>query len=318
MDERAKAIQLIKMKGPVIPSNISKELEKDLLFTSVILAELVSSKQLKISHLKIGSSPLYYLSGQEYRLDNFYKYLNEKDRGTFDILKKNKVLRDSEQDPLTRISLQKIKDFAVPLDVTLKNGKETFWKWHTLSNQEAVQLIKVMIAPKQEEEKKEEIEKKEHIETQRTFEEPVSSETKMEYPNPETLKEKSSKEEPSKEKRDKVVTTKEVVDNSCNDPFFMQIKSFFMNNEIEIVSYEIIKKNMEIDFEVRIKSSVGKLPYFCRAKNKKRISDSDIASAFVQAQLKKLPLLFVTLGDTTKKAARMLEKEFSSVKLVKI
>ena len=65
-------------------------------------------------------------------------------------------------------------------------------------------------------------------------------------------------------------------------------------------------------------SAVGSLIYYCKARSKKRISDSDLSSAFVQGQLKKLPVLFLTKGELTKKAKEMLSKEFKSIKIKKI
>ncbi len=78
-----------------------------------MLSELSSKKSLKISALKVGGSPLYYVPGHEEKLLQFIQNLNEKDRRTLELLKDSQVLRDAEQDPLTRVSLRQIKDFAV-------------------------------------------------------------------------------------------------------------------------------------------------------------------------------------------------------------
>ena len=75
---------------------------------------------------------------------------------------------------------------------------------------------------------------------------------------------------------------------------------------------------MDLDLIVEVPSAVGSLTYYCKAKNKKRISDSDLSSAFVQGQLKKLPVLFLTKGELTKKAREMLSKEFKNIKIKKI
>jgi len=66
---------------------------------------------------------------------------------------------------------------------------------------------------------------------------------------------------------------------------------------------------------VDVPSPVGKLSYFCRANNKKRVADPDLASAFVQGQFKKLPVLFITPGKLTKKAQGMLKNEFKHLTL---
>ena len=63
---------------------------------------------------------------------------------------------------------------------------------------------------------------------------------------------------------------------------------------------------------------MGGIQYYCKVKEKKRANDGDIASAFVQAQAQKLPILYIATGDLTKKAKSMLEKEFKHVKLAKL
>jgi len=81
-------LHLVKSKGPVLPVHISKEVKQDLLFTSAMLSELVSKKKLKISYLKIGGSPLYFLPGQDDQLRNFINYINEQDKKLISILEK--------------------------------------------------------------------------------------------------------------------------------------------------------------------------------------------------------------------------------------
>ena len=83
MDFKDKVLQLIRTRGPVLPSQINKEIEQNVLFTSAILSELVDSKQLRLSHTKIGGSPVYYLPGQESRLEFLYKQLHEKEQKAF-------------------------------------------------------------------------------------------------------------------------------------------------------------------------------------------------------------------------------------------
>ena len=79
-----------------------------------------------------------------------------------------------------------------------------------------------------------------------------------------------------------------------------------------------IRKKSEIDLIISVPSGVGNIEYFCKAKNKKRINHADLSSAFVQGQLKKLPVLFITTGSLTKKAKEMLGNEFKNIKINKL
>ena len=61
MSNQELILSTIKTKGPVIPNDIAKVIETNILFASAHLSELVSSNKLKISNTKIGGTPVYYL-----------------------------------------------------------------------------------------------------------------------------------------------------------------------------------------------------------------------------------------------------------------
>lgn len=145
-DYRDTIIRLITMKGPVLPAHINRDLKRDLIFTGAMLSELVDSKKLKLTRLKVGGSPLYYLPGQEHRLQYFTKNLHEKEQKAYELLRQNRVLADREQEPVIRAALREIKDFAVPLEVTADGATTLFWKWSLLPQAEAEALIKEKVS----------------------------------------------------------------------------------------------------------------------------------------------------------------------------
>ena len=137
--------QLVRMRGPVIPSQISKEIGTNILMASAILSELASKNDVKISSVKFGGTPLYYVPGQEPKLQNYLTSLAQKEREAFEQLKSNGVLSDTSLDPATRVALRQIKDFAKPLDVSINGEAYLFWKWYLLANEEAeVHIKKIM------------------------------------------------------------------------------------------------------------------------------------------------------------------------------
>lgn len=287
METRDKILELIKAKGPVFPSQISKEIGSNILMASAHLAELTASGKLKISTLKVGGSPLYYLSGQEDMLQRFTSNLNDKEKKAYDLLQQNKILRDSEQEPVIRVALREIKDFAIPLNVNFNSNKEIFWKWQLATDAEAEQLIKSKLGIEKQEEKK--------IEEQK--EEPKKVEQQQ-------LKEIADKQKKSKEKKPR---------KEKEDDFLINITRFFEKNRIKVINSEIIKKNSEIDFIIEIPSVVGNLQYYCKAKNKKRISDSDLSNAYVKGQLKRLPVIVLSTGELSTKAREMLGKDLNNL-----
>ena len=302
MDLRQRILDLIKIKGPIIPSQISKEIGLDILMTSAHLSELSSNGKLRISSLKVGGTPLYYLQGQESLLQNFSQNLHEKEKKAFDMLKDKKILEDKELEPVVRVALRQIKDFAVPLHVTHQNSTELFWKWHLLSKDEASPLIKLLLDKKLTPEKEAEKEVLEMV---------PSKEIKDKKIEKEETKKEVKKTIEEKPKEIKKLTAK-------TDSFQSEIKSYFSKNKIIIKNTEIIKKNSETDFILEVPSGIGTLEYYCKAKNKSRISESDLSSAYIQGQIKKLPVLFLTKGELTKKAKDMLNKEFKNININKL
>ncbi len=274
-NNKERIIQFIKQKGPVLPVEVAKSVGSNIIMASALLSELCSTKQIKISHLKVGGSPLYYLPGQEAELQKFSDNLHEREKEAYLLLKENKVLDDSKLEPAIRVAIRNLRDFAIPLEVNYKDKKGLFWKWYLLTNKEVEELIKVLFG-----EKKTKFEKnKNEVET---FEQ-------------------------------KKIESKRI----DNNRFLDEVIKYLNKNKMDILSKDIIKKN-EIDFIIQIPSAVGKLEYYCKAKNKKRINDGDLASAFIQGQQKKLPVLFLTSGELTKKARSMLEKEFKGMYVKRI
>ena len=101
---KQKILYFIKMNGPSLPVRISREIKSDTLFTSAFLSELFNEKVIKMSDMRIGSSPLYFIEGHEFMLENFSHYLKSKEKEAFGLLKEKSFLKDSEQNPAIRVA----------------------------------------------------------------------------------------------------------------------------------------------------------------------------------------------------------------------
>ena len=77
--------------------------------------------------MRVGSSPLYFIQGQEPMLEKFAEHLKSKEREAFTLLKEKSFLKDLEQLPAIRVALREIKDFAIPF----RNGEEIVWRFLT-------------------------------------------------------------------------------------------------------------------------------------------------------------------------------------------
>jgi len=252
---------------------------------------------------------LYYVQGQQNKLQEYSNNLVEKEKQAYESLKQKKVLKDSLQEPAIRVALRQIKDFAVPLQVTYENKKEIFWKWYLLENSEAVSLLKEIIAKK--EEIKREIPKQP---IQEEIKEKVQNKTiqKPEIKR-EAITKSIQKQETLKQEEKPKETIKKETKQIVNDSFFDTINRFFNKNKMEVIEKTEIKKNYEIDFIAQLETPIGNVKYFCKSKNKKKINESDLSTALIQAQSKGLPLLFLTTGAITKKSREMLNTNFKNI-----
>ena len=132
-------LHFLRATGPTLPAKVAKNIKTEILIASAHLSDLASQGKIKISSLKIGGSPLYYLPGQESQLYNFAAgNLNPKDVQVLERLKEQKVLREKDLDLLAKVALRSLKDFAIPLQVRSQQNSELFWKWHLLSTEEQV------------------------------------------------------------------------------------------------------------------------------------------------------------------------------------
>jgi len=286
MSNKDAIIALVQEKGPCLPSDVYRELKTNQLFASAMLGELVSKKLLKVTNLKRGTSPYYYLDDQKIKLQDLVQFLNEKDKIAYDLIKEKLILKDSEQTPLVRISLRTIKDYAVPVQVNHNGESSLFWKWYLMHSKEAEEKIKIMLGIIKP------IIKKETKPKKTIQQEPKQGTTLKKEPKP------------------KIATP---------TPFLSKLTKYFNKNNIIVVNQEIKNRTKtEIDFIIEVPSAFGKLQYYCKAKNKKKINDADIASAYVQGQQKKLPVIILITGDMTKKSQEMLNQEFKGIKVHQI
>lgn len=285
-------LNYVSRNGPVLPVQVSKAINRDLMFAGAILSQLVSRKVVLLTNAKIGGSPVYYVKGQEAKLSVLYSNLPHREKETYNLLKENKILLDRNQAPAIRVALRNLKDFAVPYKIDVDGKEELFWRWHTATDDE----IKTKFGAKEEQVKIAEPVKEEPKIEQPSLKKNVVEETKVEKPiEVPKIEVKEEKIEQTKiEMKEKRLDVK--------DEFLEQINSFLVGNSIEVLEEQIVKKKKEIDMVVKVPSNVGHLHYFVAARNKKNISDGDLSLAYHKGQEKKLPVLFLSPGKLSKKA----------------
>jgi len=303
MDKKQIVLDIIREKGPIIPAQIYKEIESDILIASAYLSELAQNKILKISHVKMGGSPFYYLAGQEGFLERYIKRLHEKEERAVLFLKEKKVLRDKILDPLFRVALRNAKDFAKPFYVKVKEEKELFWKWFLLNNNEEIREGVLKLLKNSDGDKLEGGKKKIK---------------KINVSSKEIIKKRQADSIIQKLKENKIEIKKgnekkKESEIKSSDKLLINLADKFKELKIKIIEKEIIRKKREAELIIKIPSAVGYLDYFCKVLKKQKINENDLSSAFVKGQMKKLPVMFISSGMLTKKAKEAVKKEFKGI-----
>ncbi len=278
---KERIISILRFKGPNFPSPIASEIQTSILFTSAFLSELLSEKSLKITNMKVGSSPVYYLPGQEEKLEDFaIKYLKSKEKDAFLLLKEKKIFKDVEQEPAIRVALRSIRDFAIPEE---KNN-ELYWKYF-LNKQETIPKEKIKI-PK---EKPKEIIEKEQL----------------------NIFEKKSEEKPLQKKA--VKKPKKKTTKKQDDKFFNKVKEYLTENQIEILDIIGITKT---NLTLKVKSQEEE--YLIIAYNKKRITEKEIIESSKKATEKNLKYEILNLGEPQKKLSNLIQalKKIKEIKKI--
>ncbi len=276
LQTKERILEVIRQRGPELPVRVANAIGNNNLFTAAFMSELVGEQKLKISHMRVGSSPLYYIIGQEEQLQKYTNYLNHKEKEAFRVLKENKILKDEELEPAIRVALRSIKDFAVPIQITNNGELKIFWKIHTLSNEDAKDIIELKLNPK--------VEKKT---------EKIVEQKKEEYIEPEKIKKEESTE--LKEKQPKQTST------SISSPFLDNIKSMLKERKFEILT-ELLVKKKEYYAKISSDTHFGKQEFYLVAKDKKKITTDDLVNAMQKSQAEKMPALILSPGDIDKKA----------------
>ena len=227
-------LKIVQMRGPIIPNELKKIIKAgDTILLGAVLSELKEAGKVKVTNTKVGSSPAYYAPGTEVRLQNLMKYLNEKDRQTAELLRQRKIIKDSDQSPLVRVSLRNIRDFAKPLEVTVKGKREIYWKWYMMSTKEANDIImkKVKPIPKP-------------APTPKPVEKPIVKETPKPVVEPE--KKEISKPFGGKEEIQQELGIPFEELEREKDPFFKKVWGYCKSNDIQIIEYKIVRKKSYI------------------------------------------------------------------------
>lgn len=292
---KEKIISMIKNNGPSLPVKIASGLGMSPLFASAFLSELLSEKRLKLSNLRVGNSPVYFIAGQEPQLEKFSEHLKGKEKEAFLLLREKKFLNDEEQHPAVRVALRAIKDFAIPYD---KNGK-FFWRYFTTlekkfeGEEQGVKEIK-----EEGDYANEKLVGKEEMGGSNAEKNKISSVKRKSVDSKQSSSVSKKKRKPSQKK---------------NDKFFNQVKEFLSENSTEIVDIEGVSQGSLV---LRVKKNGDEK--LVVAYDKKRISEAEIIKANKKASELGLSYTILSLGEPLKKLSGLIEAVRNLVSIEKL
>lgn len=264
---KEKIINFLNQNGPSLPIQIAKAAQLDGIFTAAFVSELLGEKKLKMTAMRVGTSPVYFLAGQESQLENFSQYLKSKEKEAYLILKESKFLKDSEQEPAIRVALNTIKDFAIPF----QKNNEKYWRYFIIPEKEF---------PEEKKPEEKIIEVKE----------PQRGEVKL----------KVKKEVISKPK--KLTVKKSSTNKKKDEKFLEKVKEFLAKDSVEIISIEGLGKD-----ELTLRVKVNGEEQILIAYNKKKISDKEVIKAAKKANEFGLKYSILSLGELPKKVSELIE-----------
>jgi len=281
---KRKILSHIERNGPSLPVAISREVGISSLFSSAFLSELLEDESIKISKMKVGGSPLYFLPQQHPMLENFSRYLPEKEKEALHLLKERKVLKDIEQEPAIRIALRSLKDFASPIVIEQNNAKEVYWRYVMTNENEAKHLISESIA---------EILQPARHEIQISQPVILKHDSHVQVvPGMQKLIPKLDIFNKEPVRTEKPVKAEKIKKGKFSD----EVKAFLEKRNMRILEIDKLDKK-----EVTAKIKLGEKEVLLYAVDKKRVDESDLIKAHKKSQLMGISYFILTRGETTKK-----------------
>lgn len=174
---RDNLLRFVREKKYVTPSTVSEPFETSTMIASAALGELTKDKLLSVTHFKLGSSPYYYDPRQkEALIEIAEKHFSKLDKDIFLKLQQNQILNDKSLSVQERLAIARIKDFAIPLEISYNGLDLNFWVWYLRNlNETKNQIIEALSSQdktyEQKQNKQEEI--KNQVEKEVKKDEPI-------------------------------------------------------------------------------------------------------------------------------------------------
>lgn len=124
-------LRFVREKKAVTPTMVAEAFDTTTMIGSAALSELAKDKLVLITNLKLSSSPYYYDPKQrECLIDIGLNFYSKYEKEILIKLKEKEILPDTSLTIQEKLAIEKIRDFANPLDIVLPNYEMRFWVWY--------------------------------------------------------------------------------------------------------------------------------------------------------------------------------------------
>ncbi|MDD5182362.1 MAG: hypothetical protein PHC66_04305 [Candidatus Nanoarchaeia archaeon] len=309
-EKEEKIMQLVRMSGPTLPNVVAKQLNTEIYLASAILSGLVQNGHLKLSFRRIGSSPLYYVPGQENKVrERLHKELNELEKKALERIRDLKVAFTEELYPQERFLVSELKDFVEALTINSDGQELKLWKHYSVSQDELNSIISSKLhktEPKQE---------LTQLEVQQTLQ-PTAQQSQA----VEEMKPLSIFSEPPKQETVEVPKPKRVRKEHApkqDSEFERKVHEYLKEKKIEIISTK--GKKGETIHEASLPTALGSQNLLVKISGKANVAESDISTFYTEClHLKKPGIIFVS-NELSKKTRDFVSKNIGEfVKIIKM
>ncbi|MBM3230356.1 hypothetical protein FJZ22_01715 [Candidatus Pacearchaeota archaeon] len=295
----------VQARGPSLPVHIARDVTIDPLFASAFLSELFREHKLRMSHLKVGSTALYLLPGQEQQLENFTHYLNQREQEAYHLIKKAGLIAHHQLNPIMQVAITHIPDFVQSLE---QQGVK-YWHYAFLPAEELNTRLNQLTKPTIKESYLEEPEQKKEL-----LPSPSSSlaDIKQAIVEQETAF-KAIQQKPRKVKQPKQKAPPQSLPTSLSfSPQPEQLKPLLPFTQIsktflESKHFQSINIQKEEKKECQIQATKETITYTILAKNRKKLQETDLQEAITLLQSNRTPLILIFQAPLDKKGLALLE-----------
>jgi hypothetical protein len=297
-------LAFIQARGPSLPVHIARDVKIEPLFASAFLSELFREHKLRMSHLKVGSTALYLLPGQEQQLEQFTQYLNQREQEAYHLIKQKGLIAHTQLNPIMQVAITHISDFALSFD---QQGTK-YWHYAFLPQEELNNRLNQLTKPSVEEKTEPlPLPSSSLADIKQAIVEQESALQAIKASSEKQTKQKQHKQ-PKQKQQTNIPSTlsfsqnPQIIQEKEPLPFTQAIKSY-----IQQQNYTNIQVLAEEKKTCTLQATKEAMTFTFLAKERKKLQEADLQEAIALLQTNRTPIILILQALLDKKGTQLLE-----------